>query len=63
MAMVTSHHHVDHVGRIFMVNRLAQVVQTAIVIAGNGAFSSGGVFNYLKAILGDAQCCALFVGC
>lgn len=34
----------------------------AIVIAGNGMCSSGRIVNYLKAMLGDAQHDALFVG-
>ena len=52
----------DHRSHLAMVNRLAQIAQPAIVIAGNGMCSSGRIVNYLKAMLGDERHDVLFVG-
>mgnify|MGYP003684715155 CR=1 FL=1 len=52
----------SHQAHLFMVNRLAQTAQPAIVIAGNGMCSSGRIVNYLKAMLGDERHDVLFVG-
>lgn len=52
----------SHKAHLTMVNRLAQTVQPAIVIAGNGMCSSGRIVNYLKAMLADSRHDVLFVG-
>lgn len=52
----------SHQAQLYMVNRLAQAAQPAIVIAGNVMCSSGRIVNYLKAMLSDERHDVLFVG-
>lgn len=52
----------SHQAQLYMVNRLAQAAQPAIVIAGNAMCSSGRVVNYLQAMLSDERHDVLFVG-
>jgi len=50
--LITVDSHGDHMR---MVQHLARTARPAIVIVGNGMCSSGGIFSYLNAMLGDQR--------